>query len=100
MPAYAIFDVVEITDPAAMQRYRAAVPAIVARHGGRYLAIGGPVRALEGSRPAPSFPVIIEFPDLAAAQAWHASEDYRDLLALRQAAAHCEAVLVDGLAAA
>lgn len=100
MPAYAVFDVLEITDPAAMERYRAAVPPVVARHRGRYVAIGGPARVVEGSRPAPAFPVVIEFPDLAAAEAWYASEDYRDLLALRQRAARCEAVLIGGLPAA
>lgn len=100
MSAYAIFDVLEVTDMPAMERYRAAVMPVVARHGGRYVAIGGPVRPIEGDRPAPVFPVIIEFPDLATAEAWYASPDYRDLLALRKAAARCDAVLIGGLPAA
>ena len=40
--------------------------------------------------------VIIEFPDMAAAHAWHESEAYAPLIALRQSASDTDMVVVEG----
>ena len=40
--------------------------------------------------------VIIEFPDMAAAHAWHESEGYAPLIALRQSASDTDMVVVEG----
>lgn len=96
MAAYLIVDI-EVTDPAAFERYRAAVPAVIARHGGRYLVRGGELRRLEGDRPWHRV-VVLEFPSRHAAEAFYADPDYAPLLALRLASTRSEVVLVDGYA--
>ena len=96
MPAYLIANI-EVTDPAGFERYRQAEPAVIAAHGGRYLVRGGAVRAVEGS-PALKRLVILEFPTMAALQAFYDSADYRPLLELRLASTRSEVAFVEGYA--
>ena len=84
MAAYVIADV-EIADPESYKAYSARVPESIARHGGRFLARGGAVEHLEGDW-QPQRLVVIEFPDLAAVRAWYDSEEYRELVPIRQGA--------------
>ena len=93
MPTYALFDNVQVTDPDALNQYKAAVLPIVERFGGRYVVMGGEWETLEGGW-APTYPVMIEFPDMAAARAWYHSDDYRPLRDLRHRAATVNAVLL------
>ena len=65
MAAYVIVDIQETTDEKKMEQYRAGVVPTVQKHGGRYIAIGGPCEVKEGNW-RPMFPVILEFPDLDA----------------------------------
>lgn len=95
MAAYVIFDRGEVTDPEKMEKYRSQVTAVVERFGGRYLAAGGNAANLEGKW-SPRFLVVIEFPSREQASRWHDSEEYRELKALRQAAAKGNMILVDG----
>ena len=94
MPAYIIVNI-EVTDPAGFERYRAAVPPVIAAHGGRYLVRGGDLHVMEG---APDWKrlVVLEFPSLDAARAFYASADYAPLLALRLASSRNEMVMVEG----
>ncbi len=39
----------------------------------------------------------MEFPDAAAARAWHASDEYAPLKALRQSASSTQIILVEGV---
>ena len=73
MPAYALFDNVQVTDPDALNQYKATVLPVVERYAGRYVVMGGQWETLEGDW-APTYPVMIEFPDMAAARAWYHSE--------------------------
>jgi uncharacterized protein (DUF1330 family) len=75
MPAYLIVDA-EVTDPVRYEEYRKLAPAAIARFGGRYLARGGKSVTLEGGW-APKRVVVLEFPDLATAQAFYDSPEYR-----------------------
>jgi uncharacterized protein (DUF1330 family) len=91
---------VELSIPDA-EAYRASgymqqAEASIARHGGRYLIRGGEPAVLEGEG-VPGRIVVLEFPSRAAAQAWHASEDYAPAKALRQSLSRGRAVLLDGL---
>jgi uncharacterized protein (DUF1330 family) len=95
MPAYIIVNI-EVTDPAGFERYRAAVPPVIAAHGGRYLVRGGELHVMEGA-PGWKRLVVLEFPSLAAARAFYASADYAPLLALRLASSRNEMVMVEGL---
>jgi len=94
MPAYFIANI-EITDPAEFEAYRRDVPAVIARHGGRYLVRGGAIEVLEGD-PGLSRVVILEFPDMESARAFYASEDYAALLAQRLRATRSQIALVEG----
>jgi uncharacterized protein (DUF1330 family) len=95
VPAYVIVDV-EVLDPAGYERYKPLATESIARHGGRDHARGGRAVALEGER-VPRRLVVLEFPNLEAAQKWHASEDYAPAKALRNAHARTEMVVVEGV---
>jgi uncharacterized protein (DUF1330 family) len=96
MSAYCLFDVLEITDSEKMNAYRAAVFATVEKYHGRYVVIGGPCEVVEGHW-QPAFPVMLEFPSLAAAHQWYDSPEYAPLKALRLAATRGNAVFLAGL---
>lgn len=95
MAAY-IYSDVEITDPAAYETYRMRVPALIAAHGGRYLARGGEVEVLEGDR-VPRRQVILEFPDMARLKAFYASPEYKTLIAVRQGASIGSLLAIQGV---
>lgn len=86
-----------VHDPAGFEAYRAAVPAIIERHGGRYLVRGGAVEAAEGE-PGLARVVVLEFPSVAAAKGFLASPDYAPVLALRHASATTTLAIVEGVA--
>ncbi|MEQ8504279.1 MAG: DUF1330 domain-containing protein [Rhodospirillales bacterium] len=95
MTAYMIAQI-DITDPETFKEYQALVPATIAAFGGEYIVRGGEQVQLEGE-PRSSRTVVITFPDMAAAKAWHASPEYEKPLAIRQASATGTLMLVDGL---
>jgi uncharacterized protein (DUF1330 family) len=81
MPALLIADV-DVKDPQAYTEYRTANPAVVKKYGGRYLAVGGEVRVIEGDW-IPRRTIIIEFPDMAAVTAFYDSPEYAELRKIR-----------------
>lgn len=95
MAAYVVVDV-ESTDPDRAARYRELSGPSVERHGGRFLARGGALRVLEGDW-EPARLVLIEFPSLAAAEGWYASDDYAEARAVRHGAGRWLMVAVEGL---
>jgi uncharacterized protein (DUF1330 family) len=95
MPAYIIASG-HVTDPAAYDIYRQQVPALVARHGGRFLVRGGAAVRLEGEGD-PGRQVVLEFPDMAHARAFHSDPDYAPLIALRQRASTLTLIAVEGV---
>ncbi len=95
MTAYVIAQI-DIHDPETFKDYQALVPATIAQYGGEYLVRGGDQEALEGDARS-SRTVVLRFPDMAAARAWHAAPEYAKPLALRQAAATGTLLLVDGM---
>ena len=82
MAAYVIVDV-EVRDPEAYREYTQAVPATLEPFGGRFIVRGGAVETLEGEW-RPQRVVVIEFPSVERAKAWHASPGYQAILPLRQ----------------
>lgn len=97
MAAYLVGNIT-VTDPEAFQRYREQVPAVIARHGGRYLVRGGAVHPLEGEPAIDRF-VVIEFASVEAARQFYSSADYAPLLRLRMASSRSDIALVEGYAA-
>jgi len=94
MPAYLIADV-EVHDADVYAEYRRGVLPLVQKFGGRFLVRGGRHEVLEGAW-QPQRLVVIEFPDMAALQAWYRSPEYTELIKLRQGASRGTLVAVEG----
>ncbi len=95
MPAYVIVDI-EVHDPVAYEKYKAAAQATVGAYGGRYLVRGGRVETLEGSWTPRRF-VVLEFPSFERARAWWSSPEYAAAKAIRHASAATEMIVADGV---
>jgi len=96
MPAYCLFENVEISDLSRLEDYKRDVAPTVERFGGRYVVLGGRVDRMEGDW-APRFLVMIEFPELERAHAWYGSPEYAELKRLRLSAGRFNAVFIEGL---
>jgi uncharacterized protein (DUF1330 family) len=86
----------KVRDPALFETYRAQVPAVIARYGGRYIVRGGAHHVLEGT-PDPQRVVMIEFPDVAAARRFFESPEYAPLSAMRREATTSSLYIVEGV---
>ena len=95
MPAYLIVEL-EVTDAAAFANYRAAVSAVIHKHGGAYLVRGGVTRVLEGEW-EPQRLVVVQFPNQVALNAFWDDPEYQPLKELRWRAARSKAVAVEGV---
>ena len=84
MPGYVIA-MLDVFDPAAYEKYKAAAPPTIAAAGGRYLARGGET-VLEGNHDGRRM-VILEFPSVEAARAWHQGRAYTEARKIRAACA-------------
>ncbi len=95
-PAYFVIEV-KIHDPEAIKPYQAQVAATYQPFGGERIVAGGVPEAIEGEPPLPRI-VILRFPSLEQAHAWHDSPAYQAILGHRLAAAESRAWLVEGVA--
>lgn len=95
MPAYMMVNV-DVRDAAAYEPYKAAVPALIRKHGGEYLVRGGVCEVLEGDW-RPSRMILFRFPDMASIRALQLDPEYQPLKALRQSVAYTEAIAVEGV---
>jgi uncharacterized protein (DUF1330 family) len=98
LSAYTISDV-EILDQELIVAYRTLAQESIAKYGGRYLARGGAVEAIEGGW-TPKGLIIAEFPDMACARAWYHSPEYAEALAIRARGLDRRLIFVDGIAPA
>jgi len=97
-PAYYVIDV-RITDPERIKPYQLAVEKTFTAYGGRLIVAGGQVDPLEGDAPLGKI-VILQFPSMEQARAWHDSPEYQAIIGYRHAAADSRAYLVEGIALA
>jgi uncharacterized protein (DUF1330 family) len=95
MAAYIVVQV-EVKDPSRYEDYKKMVPPTLEKFGGRFIVRGTPTHTLEGTWSPKRF-VMVEFPSLERAKAWWASAEYADAKALRQATAHTEMIVVEGV---
>ena len=95
MAAYIVVEVT-VTDPEGFAPYREMVPPTVAAYGGKYLARGGALTPLEGGWD-PQRITVLEFPDVARAQAWWDSQEYAEAKAIRQRTTETKMVIVAGV---
>ncbi|HVF67831.1 MAG TPA: DUF1330 domain-containing protein [Pyrinomonadaceae bacterium] len=95
MAAYIVVEV-DVRDKGRYEDYKRMVPPTLAQYGGRFLVRGGAAETLEGDR-LPGRVVIAEFPSAERARAWWDSPEYAPAKALRQATAHTQMILVEGV---
>jgi uncharacterized protein (DUF1330 family) len=99
MPKCYLVANVTITDPGPYVEYQQKVPAIVARHGGKYLARAGTMHPLEGDLGIERM-VIVEFESMDTARRFYESAEYAPLLKLRKETTRSQVALVEGYATA
>lgn len=93
-PAYFVIDV-KITDPEGIKPYQAKAAETYKPFGGERLVAGATPEVLEGELPIGRI-VILRFPSLALARAWHDSDAYQAILGYRLASAQGNAYFVEG----
>ncbi len=96
MSAYVIFDV-DIRDMQKYQEFMAGVKPALEQAGARYLARGGAHKVYEGDW-EPRRIVLIEFPSVAAWEAFYGGPVYQGLKSVRDACSSARLVGVEGLA--
>ncbi|WP_375254674.1 DUF1330 domain-containing protein [Yoonia sp.] len=96
MPAYVIGQL-DIHDPEAYQAYLNGFMPSFERHGGELLATSrAETEILEGSWAMPRT-VIMRFPSVQDAKAWHDDPDYQELAKIRKRTAATNLVVIDGI---
>lgn len=94
MSAYLIIDL-DIHDLKSIEDYRSKALPLVAKAGGRLIALDEAPLELEGWKAANL--LIIEFPDKDAIRQLFASREYAPLAAQRQAAAGSRIIAINGI---
>jgi uncharacterized protein (DUF1330 family) len=92
--AYLVLDFA-VRELAGFMPYVEAIPAFIAKHGGRYIVRGEPPTVMEGDW-TPERMVILEFPSREHARAFLADPEAQDLFALRHRTTVSKLVLVEG----
>lgn len=95
MPAYIIVDV-KINSLEEYETYKKLTPASLAAYNGKFIVRGGQTEILEGEW-QPGRVVVLEFPSLAIAKAWWASDEYAVAKAIRQRTAETKMIVVEGI---
>jgi uncharacterized protein (DUF1330 family) len=95
MTAYVIFDV-EIRDPVRYLEFMAGVRPALEAAGAKYLARGGAHKVYEGDW-QPRRIVLLQFPSVAAFEAFYEGPTYHALKELRDACCSARLVSVVGL---
>ena len=93
-PAYMVAKLT-ITDQETYGDYRAGFGAVFQQFGGEIVAGSADPTVLEGEWEATNT-VIIRFESRAEALAWYNSDDYQDLVRIRQSASTGDFILLDG----
>ena len=96
-PIYAVVEINEITDAAGYSKVsqRPNTGTVSVQMGGRYLARGGKITALDGT--APQRYVILSFDSIEKAQAWYNSPGQKEVVAIRTKTTKSRSFLVEGM---
>lgn len=96
-PIYAIVEINEITDADGYKKVSARpnTGTVSVQMGGKYLARGGKITALDGT--APQRYVVLAFDSLEKAQAWYNSPGQKEVVAIRTKTTKSRSFLVEGL---
>jgi uncharacterized protein (DUF1330 family) len=95
MPKGYVIFTEDVHDPDGLAAYgQKAAPAMAGRDF-KVLVLADQVEVLEGEWHG-TRTVMLEFPSVEAAQEWYRSPEYQAAVPVRQAAAHCNGVIVAG----
>jgi uncharacterized protein (DUF1330 family) len=94
MRAYLIC-MVRVDDVDTYKKYTAQTPALIEKHGGRFLVRGGAVEAIEGE-PFHDRLVVLEFPSKEAVHKFYGSPEYQEVLKIRRASSASRFLLAEG----
>jgi uncharacterized protein (DUF1330 family) len=94
MPAYLVAHIT-VLDPEGFAEYRAKMPELIAKFGGRYLIRGGAIDVVEAPFEVDRM-TVVEYPSMEMARACYESADYAPLLALRQRTTRSHVALIEG----
>lgn len=95
MSAYIVVDT-KIHNDREYEEYKRLAKPIAEKFGGVYRARGGALDIREKDLWTPTRIVIVEFPDVQAAQAFLDSEAYAPVKAMRRKNADCTLFIIDG----
>lgn len=95
MTAYLIATI-DVHNPAGYDAYKEAVPALIEKHGGRYIVRGGAREVVEGAWPDGRI-VVLEFPDWDSANAFADDPAYEPVAAIRHATTRSHIWIVEGV---
>ena len=96
MAAYVISEV-EVLDEPSFEQYRNLAKKSIDEYGGRYLVRAALPEAAEGNWSPQGRLVVVEFPDMATARRWYASDSYAQALSFRDRALNRRLLFVDGV---
>jgi uncharacterized protein (DUF1330 family) len=95
LPVYSVAEV-DIADQAAYSTYVPKAQAAIKAAGGKILAAGGTITAVEGEPPKPRV-VIQQWDSLEKYQAYRNSAAFKDLLPIREKVAKWRTFVVEGV---
>ena len=94
--AYVIASV-QVTNATEFEKYRLQVPSVTEGYGGKYIARGGKQQTMEGKPFIGNRTVIVEFENYEQALEWYYSDEYSQLVKLRQAGSNGTLLVVGGI---
>lgn len=94
-PAYVLVRSDDLRLTPALGEYVRSVDASLEQSGAEILVQNLPARVMEGSWDG--FVTLLRFPDLAAAERWYDSPEYRGIRHLRQESSTPTAIIVEGV---
>ena len=94
--AYVLVDT-KISNNENYEVYKSKAKPIAERFGGKYLTRGGEMDVVQSDLWSPTRLVLVEFPSIEKARAFHSSEDYADVKKIRLENAESTLVILEGL---
>ncbi|MEV5749531.1 DUF1330 domain-containing protein [Actinoallomurus sp. NPDC052308] len=95
MAGYAIAHLHDVDPGPGIVEYLERIDATLEPYGGRFIIHGAKPDVREGDWSGDL--IVIEFPDLQAAQAWYGSAAYREIIPLRADNSRGVLLLIDGV---
>ena len=88
-----VVSMMSVHDPATYRKYTDLTPAIIKKHGGKFLTRGEEITCVEGGDYDGRL-VILEFPSKKNVEAWYSDLEYQEAMKFRQAASTMNYLLV------